>query len=88
MSLTSNKFCFESLLHIKTTLEITGDYERGPNDVGKTLGFEADGQEGILETSLLRKGGLLKHRDRTPGQKERHWGREEWPVAYFQIGRG
>ena len=31
---------------------------------------------------------LLKHGERTPGQKELHWSREEWPTIYFQVGRG
>ena len=31
---------------------------------------------------------LLKHGDRTRGQKELHWGHEEWPIIYFQVGRG
>ena len=30
----------------------------------------ADDQERILETSLVQNGGLIKHRDRTRGQKE------------------
>ena len=30
----------------------------------------ADDQERILETSLVQNGGLLKHGDRTLGQKE------------------
>ena len=30
---------------------------------------------------------LLKHGDRTGGQKEVHWGREEWPIIDFQVGR-
>ena len=40
-------------------------------DVGKmTLGFRAKGQERILETSLVQNNGLLKHGDRTSGQKD------------------
>ena len=31
---------------------------------------------------------LLKHRDRTHGQKELYWGHEEWPITYFQVGKG
>ena len=31
---------------------------------------------------------LLKNRDRTCGQKELHRGHEEWPIIYFQVGRG
>ena len=30
------------------------------NDVGKTLGFAADGQERFLETPLMQKGGFIK----------------------------
>ena len=31
----------------------------------------------ILEVSLVQKGGLLQHWDRTRGQKGLHWGCEE-----------
>ena len=31
---------------------------------------------------------FLKHGDGTCGQKELHWGAEEWPVINFQVGRG
>ena len=37
-----------------------------PSDVGKTLGFDADGQEGILETSLVQKGGFIKAQGQDP----------------------
>jgi len=52
------------------------------------LGFEAFGQERILEMSLVQKVVLLKPGDRTRGQKELYWGPEEWPIIYFQGGRG
>ena len=29
---------------------------------------------------------LSKHRDRTHGQKELHWGCEEWLVTYYVAG--
>ena len=31
---------------------------------------------------------LLNHRDRTHGQKELHWGCEEWPVIYHGVEGG
>lgn len=41
--------------------------------LGKMLGFGADSQERILETSLVqRKVVLLKHGDRTCGPEELH----------------
>ena len=48
---------------------------RCQNDV-EMLGFRANGQERILEISLVQKMVLLKHGDRIPGQKELHWGCE------------
>ena len=39
----------------------------------KMLGFKANGQERILETSLMHKVVLLKHGVRTHGQKELYW---------------
>ena len=56
-------------------------------DVGKTLGFEADGQERILETSVMQKGDFIF----------KAWGQdlwaeidalshEEWPIIYFKVG--
>ena len=49
----------------------------------------ANDQERILEASLVQNGGLLKHRDRTHGQKELlPRGCEEWPIIYTQVGRG
>lgn len=56
--------------------------------VGRTLGFEAYGQERILEGSLVQKCDFIKAWDRTPGQKELPWGHEEWRILYFQVGRG
>ena len=52
------------------------------------LGFEADSQERILETSLVQKGDCIKARGQDMWQKEQHWGHEEWPIIYFQVGRG
>ena len=52
------------------------------SDVGKMLEFEADGQERILETSLVQKGGFIKALDRTCGQKEL-----PCPCEEFQVGR-
>ena len=52
----------------------------------KCWGLEpgAEGQERILETSLVQNVGLLKHRDRTHGQKELPWG----CLGTFKVGRG
>lgn len=57
-------------------------------DVGKTLGFGVYGQERIRDSFAAKKVILLKQGDRTRGQKERQWGHEEWPIKYFQAGRG
>ena len=56
-------------------------------DVGKT-GSEADGQERILETSLMQRGDFIKARGPDRGQEELHWGGEEWPFLWFQVRRG
>ena len=48
--------------------------------------FGADEQERILEMSLVQNGGLLKHRDRTSGQKELlPGGCEEWSIICLQV---
>ena len=52
------------------------------------LGFRADSWERILQTSLVQKGGFIKAWDRTLGQKELHWGCEEWLVIYLGFGGG
>ena len=47
----------------------------------------ADGQERILEDVFgAKKMILLKHGNRTPGQKELSWGCEEWLVLYYGVG--
>ena len=51
------------------------------------LGYKADGQERILEMSWYKKVVLLKHRDKTYGQKELCHSHEEWPIVYLQAGR-
>ena len=48
----------------------------------------AHDHERILETSLIKMVVLLKHRDRTCGQEELHWGCEEWLIIYLGVGRG
>lgn len=51
------------------------------------VGSRAGGQERILEISLVRKVVLLKHRDRTPGQKELlPQGCEGQLTIYFGVG--
>ena len=47
----------------------------------------AHNQERILEMSLVQNGSLLKHGDRTRGQKELlPQGFEVWPVMYQGVG--
>ena len=51
------------------------EYSEKANPYGfdvHVLGFGVNGQERILETSSVQKVALLKHRDRTRGQKELH----------------
>ena len=44
-------------------------------------------QERILEAPLVQNGGLLKHRDRTHGQKELlHQGCEGWLLCTMGLG--
>lgn len=52
------------------------------------LGFKADGQERILETSSLQKGGFMKAQGQGPWQKELQWAHDEWLLLYFEAGRG
>lgn len=59
-----------------------------PHDVGKMLGFEAGSQEEFLSCLRCQKVLLLKSGDRIRGPKELQWGREEWPIIYFPVGRG
>ena len=56
-------------------------------DTGKTLEFEANRQERILEMSLVQKGSFIKAQGQDHEQKELHWGHEEWPLICFQVGR-
>ena len=49
----------------------------------------ADDQERILETFLVQNDGLLKHGDRTGGQKELlHRGCEGWLIICRGVGGG
>ena len=43
--------------------------DRINSDVGKMLGFEADGQEKILEMALVQKGGFIKAQGQDPWAK-------------------
>lgn len=53
------------------------------------LGSEANGQERILETSMMQKGGFIKAQgDQTCGQEGLHWGHEEQLTPHFDVGRG
>ena len=47
------------------------------------LGFGANVQGRILETSLVQKGVLLKHAGR-----KLHYGHEQWWIVYLKAGRG
>jgi len=49
------------------------------------LGFRVNGQERCF---WCKKVVLLKHRVRTPGQKELHWGCEEQLIIYYGVGGG
>ena len=50
---------------------------------------KADDQERILEAFLVQNGGLLKHGDRTRGQKELLLqGCDGWQVMYDGVGGG
>lgn len=49
-----------------------------PNDVGMMLGFGDDGQERILETSLVQKGHFIKAQGHD--RKELCWHYEEWLI--------
>ena len=44
----------------------------------------------FLRHFMVHKGGFFffKLGDRTHGQKELHWGHEDWPIIYFHVGRG
>ena len=42
----------------------------------------------FLKMSLMQKVILLKHGDRTCGQKELHWDCEEWLLIYYGAGGG
>ena len=60
----------------------------GGFDVGKTLGFRVDGQERILETSLMQKVGFINARGQDPWVERaalRSWG---VAIIDFQVGRG
>ena len=61
---------------------------QGGTHVGQTLESKADHQERTLETALVQQGGFIEVGDGMGGQKELHWGHEEWPILYFQVGRG
>ena len=57
-------------------------------DVGNGWDLELMAEKEFLGYLLCTKVVLVKHRDRTYGQKELCWGREEWSILYFQVGRG
>jgi len=44
----------------KLVWNILGAFSHSFSDIGKTLGFKPEGQERILETSLVQKGGFIK----------------------------
>ena len=45
-------------------------------------------QKEFLRCLWCKKVVLLKSRDRTLGQTELRLDHEEWPIIYFQVGRG
>ena len=51
-------------------------------------GLEPMPEKEFLKMSLVQKVILLKHGDRTRGQKELYWGPEEWLVVYYEVERG
>lgn len=53
----------------------------------EVLGFGANDEE-LLRSLSCKKVVLLKHGDRTQGQKEVFWGCEEWQIIYFEVGSG
>ena len=55
-----------------------------PAVMWKTLGFRACGRERILGTSSVRKGGFIKHADRSVGRKSC----EKRLLTHRQVGRG
>ena len=42
----------------------------------------------FLRHLWCQKSVFIKHGDKTHRQKELHWGLGEWPIIYFQVGRG
>ena len=50
--------------------------------------YRGNGQERILQMSLVQKGGFIKARGQDSGENELHWGGEEQPLIYEGIGRG
>jgi len=50
----------------KLVWNILGAFSHSFSDIGKTLGFKPEGQERILETSLVQKGGFIKARRQDP----------------------
>jgi len=57
-------------------------------DVGKTLGFEAYGQERILQNSLVQKGSFIKAWGQAPWAGRVAPGHEECPLYTFKLGKG
>ena len=54
----------------------------------KCWGLELTVKKKFLRCLWCKKVVLLKHGDGTCEQKELHWGHEEWPIIFFQVGRG
>ena len=50
--------------------------------------LEQTAKKDFLKHLWCKKVVLLKHRDRTHGQKELHQSHEEWLIIYFQVERG
>ena len=61
--------------------------ERPINDVGKILDSKLMTKKEFLRC-LGQKGGFIKAWGQDHVQKELYWVHEEWPILYFQVGRG
>ena len=60
-----------------------------PGDVGKMLGFGADGQERILERSLVQKGGFYESTGTgSVGRKGYTGVMRSGPLCTFMLGGG
>ena len=59
-----------------------------PIDEERCWGAGPMAKKEFLRRLWWKKVVLKKHRDRICGQKELHWGHEEWPIICSQVGTG